>query len=117
MGGVLKYSCKEQAYKEVEELSLYAKDKVIGVIGFGKYGDIFTSPFAKYGVKYVYSLPRLEDAFAKSLALANLEKENFERVAILLAPGGASFDEFKSAEERGKFFDKLVENFVQCAKT
>jgi UDP-N-acetylmuramoylalanine-D-glutamate ligase len=32
-------------------------------------------------------------------------------VAILFIPGAASFDQFKSAEERGKFFDNLVNNF------
>jgi len=117
MGGILKYSSKEEAYKEIEELSLYVRDKVLGVIGFGRYADVFTSPFARFGTKYVYCSGSLDEAFGKAVNLASSEEGNFDKIAILLAPGGASFDEFKSAEERGKFFDKLVENFMENLKT
>ncbi|MCS7164893.1 MAG: UDP-N-acetylmuramoyl-L-alanine--D-glutamate ligase [Candidatus Calescibacterium sp.] len=113
IGGVPKYPSKEELWKEIEQLSYSIKDDIVGVISFGKYADIFISPFIKQSCKYMYAFNNLESAFYKAISLACLERENFDRIAILLAPGGASFDEFKSAEERGKWFEKLVESFLK----
>lgn len=113
VGGVPKYSNKEDCFKEIEKLfSGYEKD-LIGVLGFGKYADVFINPFAKFSLKYLYAFNSMELAFGKAVNLAFMEQENYDSIAILLAPGGASFDEFKSAEERGKFFENLVDSFLK----
>ncbi|MCX7758802.1 MAG: UDP-N-acetylmuramoyl-L-alanine--D-glutamate ligase [bacterium] len=112
MGGVPKYSNKEDLWREMENLSAYMSDDLIGVVSFGKYSDVFINPFVKQSLKYMYAFGDFESAFYKAVSLGCSEQDNFDRVAILLAPGGASFDEFKSAEERGKCFERLVESFL-----
>ncbi|MFN3995617.1 MAG: UDP-N-acetylmuramoyl-L-alanine--D-glutamate ligase [bacterium] len=112
MGGVYKYSSKEEFVQELEKLAYRIKDNLLGVISFGKYADTFITPFMKFSLKYMYAFDSLENAFDKAVSLACVESPNYERIGILLAPGGASFDLFNSAEERGKLFEKLIENFL-----
>ncbi|MGB9638344.1 MAG: hypothetical protein ACPL1F_03495, partial [bacterium] len=87
----------------------------IAVLGFGKGSNSIISAFAKSNTNfgYLYSFPSLEYAFDKAINLAQdyIFNNSKYRVAILFIPGAASFDQFKSAEERGKFFDNLVNQF------
>ncbi len=112
MGGVPKYSSKEEMFKELEKMALEVKNNLLGIITFGKHSDLFINPFMKTSLKYMYAFSSLEQAFQKAIDLGLLEGNNFDKIGILLAPGGASFDQFKSAEERGKMFEKLVEDFL-----
>lgn len=112
MGGVPKYSSKDEFAQELEKLAFHIKDNLLGIITFGKYADSFVTPFMKFSLKYMYAFGSLEGAFEKAVGLACTESSNYEKIAILLAPGGASFDMFSSAEERGKLFKELTENFL-----
>jgi UDP-N-acetylmuramoylalanine-D-glutamate ligase len=38
----------------------------------------------------------------------NIEKDNTKKV-ILFSPCAASFDQFKNFEDRGKFFNKIIQ--------
>lgn len=116
IGGVPKYHSKEEFFQELEKLAHHIKDNLLGVITFGKYADAFVTPFMKFSLKYMYAFDSLENAFDKAVSLACIESPNYEKIAILLAPGGASFDLFKSAEERGKLFERLIENFLFSRK-
>ena len=119
-GGYLKYSKEEEAIEElvknIKEIKSYS-DKFIGVLGFGKGANVIVSSFAKSNNNfgYLYSFDNLEYAFEKAINLAKdyiLNNIN-SKVAILFIPGAASFDQFKSAEDRGQFFDNLVLNFIK----
>jgi UDP-N-acetylmuramoylalanine--D-glutamate ligase len=117
-GGYLKYKKEEEAIQDllnnINEIKEH-KDKFIGVIGFGKGANCIISAFAKSNSEfgYLYSLSSVEYAFEKAINVAKdyLNYNPNSKVAILFIPGAASFDQFKSAEERGKFFDNLVNNF------
>ncbi len=115
-GGYLKYLKEEEAIQDllnnINDIKEY-KDKFIGVLGFGKGSNCIISAFAKSNTDFgcLYSFSSLEYAFEKAISLAKEHINNNFKVAILFIPGAASFDQFKSAEERGKFFDNLVLNF------
>lgn len=112
VGGIPKYLNREEFWKELEHIASEFKDDLVGVISFGKYSDMFINPFIKFSLKYMYAFSDLKSSFCKAVDLALIERNNFEKIGILLAPGGASFDEFSCAEERGKFYEKLIEDFV-----
>ena len=38
---------------------------------------------------------------------------NFTNKTILFSPASASFDSFKNFEERGKYFNKLIKNYIK----
>jgi len=40
-------------------------------------------------------------------------KNNFINKTILFSPASASFDSFKNFEERGKYFNKLIKNYIK----
>jgi UDP-N-acetylmuramoylalanine--D-glutamate ligase len=40
-------------------------------------------------------------------------ENNFIKKTILFSPASASFDSFKNFEERGKYFNKLIKNYVK----
>jgi len=118
-GGYLKYIKEEYAIQDllnnINDIKKY-RNKFIGVLGFGKGANCIISAFAKSNTDfgYLYSFESLEYAFEKAISLAKEYLNNIDnnsKVAILFIPGAASFDQFKSAEERGKFFDNLVSNF------
>jgi UDP-N-acetylmuramoylalanine--D-glutamate ligase len=118
IGGYLKYLKEEEAIqdllKNINEIKDY-HEKFIAVLGFGKGSNSIISAFAKSNTNfgYLYSFPSLEYAFDKAINLAQdyIFNNSKYKVAILFIPGAASFDQFKSAEERGKFFDNLVNQF------
>ncbi|MEN3015481.1 MAG: UDP-N-acetylmuramoyl-L-alanine--D-glutamate ligase [bacterium] len=112
VGGVPKYTNREEFWKELDELGVDIYKDLVGLISFGKYSDLFINPFAKLGLKYMYAFDDLEKAFGKAVDLAFQEQDYYDAIAILLAPGGASFDQFQSAEERGKLFEKLTESLI-----
>lgn len=117
-GGYLKYLREEEAVQDllnnINQIRGYY-EKFIAVLGFGKGSNSIISAFAKSNTDfgYLYSFPGLEYAFDKAINLAQeyILNNPKSKVAILFIPGAASFDQFKSAEERGKFFDNLVNNF------
>ena len=40
-------------------------------------------------------------------------ENNFINKTILFSPASASFDSFKNFEERGKYFNKLIKNYIK----
>ena len=40
--------------------------------------------------------------------------DNLKKKVILFSPSGASFDEFKNFEERGKYFNKLIKKKINA---
>ena len=40
-------------------------------------------------------------------------ENNFINRTILFSPASASFDSFKNFEERGKYFNKLIKNYIK----
>ena len=41
------------------------------------------------------------------------DENNFINKTILFSPASASFDSFKNFEERGKYFNKLIKNYIK----
>ena len=40
-------------------------------------------------------------------------ENNFIKKTILFSPASASFDNFKNFEERGRYFNKLIKNYIK----
>mgnify|MGYP000129373550 CR=1 FL=1 len=40
-------------------------------------------------------------------------ENNFIKKTILFSPASASFDTFKNFEERGRYFNKLIKNYIK----
>jgi UDP-N-acetylmuramoylalanine--D-glutamate ligase len=45
---------------------------------------------------------------------SDLESNNLEKNIILFSPAGASFDNFKNFEDRGKYFNQLIKKFLNA---
>ena len=73
------------------------------VVVYGAVGEALNKAFLSLGKKSVY-YPHLADAIKESVRLS----EGKNGVNILFSPGFASFDQFNSYGERGKFFQKTI---------
>lgn len=58
----------------------------------------------------------IQVALEKAFCMAQSYQENSKRKIILLSPACASFDQFKSYEERGDIFRTLVKNLIEQQK-
>ncbi|MCR5625666.1 MAG: UDP-N-acetylmuramoyl-L-alanine--D-glutamate ligase [Lachnospiraceae bacterium] len=87
---------------EYDEWIMSFKDKVKALVLIGETADKIKETAFKYDFKNVYKVDSLEEAVAKSKELAE------SGWAVLLSPACASWDMFKSYEERGKLFKDYV---------
>ena len=46
----------------------------------------------------------------------DVKKDNSSNKTILFSPAAASFDNFKNFEERGKYFNKIIQKYVKKLK-
>ena len=76
---------------------------VDSVIVYGAVGEALNEAFSNLGKKSGY-YPNLADAIRASFRLS----EGQNGVNILFSPGFASFDQFDSYRDRGKFFQKSI---------
>ena len=73
------------------------------VVVYGAIGEALNEAFLKIGKECSY-YPQLDEAIQAGLHLSNGQNE----VSILFSPGFASFDQFNSYSDRGKFFQKTI---------
>jgi len=82
---------------------ILASCNVSHVIGFGQDGEKIIKELREHGIStVVQTVKSVEDAIIASQELARTGD------VVLFAPGCASFDSYKSFEERGKEFKRLV---------
>jgi len=84
--------------------------KKIKLYIFGKNQKFFINQL-KNKMKF-QSFLNLKTLIAK-IFLDIKNKDNFINKTILFSPASASFDSFKNFEERGKYFNKLIKNYIK----
>ena len=86
--------------------------KYFGKINAFIYGKdkIFFSKILKKKIKY-----KISKSLNNSLLLIFKDiKKNFDgKKVILFSPSAASFDQFKNFEDRGKYFNKIIKNYIK----
>jgi UDP-N-acetylmuramoylalanine--D-glutamate ligase len=84
------------------------KCKNFKVFIFGNYHKIFSKILSnKINIKKFKNLKEtLNEVFFR------IKKQNIKKNIIFFSPAGASFDSFKSFEERGNYFNQLIKKFV-----
>lgn len=87
---------------EFSPLAPKIRQKVKMLIGFGESGEEIVQEFG--AIVSCCNKSTLQEAVHYSSKLAQVGD------AVLLSPGGSSFDEFKNFEERGKAFKTLVQH-------
>jgi UDP-N-acetylmuramoylalanine-D-glutamate ligase len=73
------------------------------VVVYGGIGEALNEAFLKIGKECSY-YPQLDEAIQAGLRLSNGQNE----VSVLFSPGFASFGQFNSYSDRGKFFQKTI---------
>ena len=86
------------------------KCKNFKVFIFGNYHKIFSKILSnKINIKKFKNLKEtLNEVFFR------IKKQNIKKNIIFFSPAGASFDNFKNFEERGKYFNQLIKKFVNA---
>jgi UDP-N-acetylmuramoylalanine--D-glutamate ligase len=86
--------------------------KYFGKINAFIYGKdkIFFSKILKKKIKY-----KISKSLNNSLLLIfkDIKKNSDEKKVILFSPSAASFDQFKNFEDRGKYFNKIIKNYIK----
>jgi UDP-N-acetylmuramoylalanine--D-glutamate ligase len=84
------------------------KCKNFKVFIFGNYHKIFSKILSnKINIKKFKNLKEtLNEVFFE------IQKQDIKKNTIFFSPAGASFDSFKSFEERGNYFNQLIKKFV-----
>ncbi len=84
------------------------KCKNFKVFIFGNYHRIFSKILSnKINIKKFKNLKEtLNEVFFE------IQKQDIKKNTIFFSPAGASFDSFKSFEERGNYFNQLIKKFV-----
>jgi len=77
---------------------IYGKDK------------FFFSKILSNKIKYKIS-KSLNDSL--SLVFKDLREDVKEKKIILFSPSAASFDQFNNFEDRGKYFNKIIRNYLK----
>lgn len=90
-----------------EGLIPYLQKNVKGIVTYGETALELAETAKKANVPLIYSVESLEEAVP--LAYENSESGD----VILLSPGCASWDQFKTFEERGECFVRAVKKIVQ----
>ncbi len=96
-----------------EETVKVASKKITGAVLFGETANYLAKLFQRHNLRYIYVVSTLDKAVRKVMEIAR-ENPNTE-FASLLAPGCASFDQFPSAEARGRFFDEIINRMAKTA--
>jgi len=84
------------------------KCKNFKVFIFGNYHKIFSKILSnKINIKKFKNLKEtLNEVFFR------IKKQNIKKNIIFFSPAGASFDNFKNFEDRGKYFSKLIKKYI-----
>ena len=51
------------------------------------------------------------------LIFEDLKKNSREKKVILFSPSAASFDQFRNFEDRGSYFNKIINNYIKKYRT
>lgn len=89
------------------------KDKLSHVFLIGSSEESFAKTLKKFSIPHTLS-HSLENAFNQAIGLA--KKNNEKGKTILLSPAAASMDQWKNFEERGYYFIKLTNSFLNDTK-
>ncbi len=96
--------------KKGDQLKL--NKKYFGKINAFIYGKdkIFFSKILKKKIKY-----KISKSLNNSLLLIfkDIKKKFDGKKVILFSPSAASFDQFKNFEDRGKYFNKIIKNYIK----
>lgn len=90
-----------------------ALKKIKAAFLFGKAKKEFSKTFQELQIPH-FQFETMEEAFEAAVKAAR--KSSTKRKIILLSPACASFDQWKSFEERGDYFIKLVARFCKSIK-
>lgn len=100
------------------DFSSLVKETALGVILTGPAADRFKMDLSGAGVSEIYTYNRLAESVEKALQLSQeyiqSGKVSGNRLAVLLSPACASFDEFRDFEERGDRFREYVNAYQHC---
>lgn len=88
--------------EDFSELLKEAKDKIKALVAFGQTGEKIYKTAKDQGYENIFLVHNLKEAFtrAENLAVSN--------DLVLLSPACASWDQYKSFEDRGDEFIDLV---------
>lgn len=87
---------------DLTQLMTLVKQKVDELILLGEAKERFYEAAVKNGVEHIHKVDRFEDSIVLANKLARMPQ------VVLLSPACASYDMFRSYEERGRVFKKLV---------
>ena len=83
--------------------------KNINAFIYGKDKNFFSKILSKK-IKYKFS-KSLNNLLL--LIFKGFKKNIDKKKVILFSPSAASFDQFKDFEERGRYFDKIIKNYIK----
>lgn len=123
---------KATTMSSVEKALIAAKENVIIILGGRNKGGDFTSllPTLMRTAKYIVAMGECREEIAHALSnrLPLIQVENLQQAVaiaqsvaepgdtILLSPGCASFDQFRSFAERGEMFRQLIGDVEVCVR-
>ena len=94
--------------KKGDKLKLGNKKNIRKIYLFGKYKNFFINFFKN---KYRYSKFNSLDSVIKQVSKDIDREKKIKKVNLLFSPCAASFDSFKNFEDRGKYFNYLVNKY------
>tara|TARA_Y100001970_G_scaffold268786_1_gene360450 strand:- start:38 stop:1342 length:1305 start_codon:yes stop_codon:yes gene_type:complete len=94
--------------KKGDKLKLVNRKNIKKIYLYGKYQNFFIKFFRK---KYHYSKFNSLDNVMKQVSKDIISGKKNKKINLLFSPCAASFDSFKNFEERGKYFNYLVNKY------
>lgn len=92
----------------IRQIHLF-KDKILKVFLVGKSQDEFALTLNEYGIPF-HKSHNLDNAFNDAVKAAQISSEDS---LVLLSPAAASLDQWKNFEERGNYFIKLAQKYLE----